>query len=132
MATQQHACDRGRTDGEDRAPEPEFIHRTKWTTRDAVYSYIDTWYNSKMLHSTLGFSDQLILGHFALSTKSRTWLGTMTSLANDTSLTQVSFDRGSIRHVARDSLSGSFIGQNVDAKQCDLKMALFLAFKRKS
>jgi len=37
----------------------ELIHRMKWTTREevraAVYSYIETWYNSKRLHSTLGY-----------------------------------------------------------------------------
>jgi transposase InsO family protein len=37
----------------------ELIHRTKWQTREearaAVYKYIETWYNSKRLHSTLGY-----------------------------------------------------------------------------
>jgi putative transposase len=37
----------------------ELIHRTKWLTREearaAVYSYIETWYNPKRLHSTLGY-----------------------------------------------------------------------------
>jgi transposase InsO family protein len=37
----------------------ELIHRTKWETREearaAVYKYIETWYNSKRLHSTLGY-----------------------------------------------------------------------------
>jgi len=37
----------------------ELIHRTKWTTREearaAVYSYIETWYNPKRLHSTLDY-----------------------------------------------------------------------------
>jgi transposase InsO family protein len=37
----------------------ELIHRTKWMTREearaAVYEYIETWYNSKRLHSTLGY-----------------------------------------------------------------------------
>jgi putative transposase len=37
----------------------ELVHRTKWTTREevraAVYSYIETWYNSQRLHSTLGY-----------------------------------------------------------------------------
>ncbi len=37
----------------------ELIHRTKWLTREqartAVYEYIETWYNSKRLHSTLGY-----------------------------------------------------------------------------
>ena len=37
----------------------ELIHRTKWITREearaAVYKWIETWYNSKRLHSTLGY-----------------------------------------------------------------------------
>jgi len=37
----------------------ELIHRKKWSTREearaAVYKYIETWYNSKRLHSTLGY-----------------------------------------------------------------------------
>jgi putative transposase len=37
----------------------ELIHRTKWVTREearaAVYKWIETWYNSKRLHSTLGY-----------------------------------------------------------------------------
>jgi transposase InsO family protein len=37
----------------------ELIHRTKWKTREearaAVYKYIETWYNSIRLHSTLGY-----------------------------------------------------------------------------
>jgi transposase InsO family protein len=37
----------------------ELIHRKKWQTREearaAVYKYIETWYNSKRLHSTLGY-----------------------------------------------------------------------------
>ena len=37
----------------------ELIHRTKWQTREearaAVYKYIETWYNSIRLHSTLGY-----------------------------------------------------------------------------
>ena len=37
----------------------ELIHRTKWKTREearaAVYKYIETWYNSQRLHSTLGY-----------------------------------------------------------------------------
>jgi putative transposase len=37
----------------------ELIHRTKWKTREearaAVYKYIETWYNSVRLHSTLGY-----------------------------------------------------------------------------
>lgn len=37
----------------------ELIHRTKWTTREqvraAVYKYIETWYNARRLHSTLGY-----------------------------------------------------------------------------
>jgi putative transposase len=37
----------------------ELIHRTKWQTREearaAVYKYIETWYNSERLHSTLGY-----------------------------------------------------------------------------
>ena len=37
----------------------ELIHRTQWQTREearaAVYKYIETWYNSKRLHSTLGY-----------------------------------------------------------------------------
>jgi hypothetical protein len=35
----------------------ELINRTKWITREearaAVYKWIETWYNSKRLHSTL-------------------------------------------------------------------------------
>ncbi len=37
----------------------ELIHRVKWETREsaraAVYNYIETWYNQKRLHSTLGY-----------------------------------------------------------------------------
>jgi transposase InsO family protein len=37
----------------------ELIHRTKWISREearaAVYKWIETWYNSKRLHSTLGY-----------------------------------------------------------------------------
>ncbi len=37
----------------------ELIHRIKWQTREearaAIYKYIETWYNSKRLHSTLGY-----------------------------------------------------------------------------
>jgi putative transposase len=37
----------------------ELINRTKWRTREdvraAIYKYIETWYNSKRLHSTLGY-----------------------------------------------------------------------------
>jgi transposase InsO family protein len=37
----------------------ELIHRTTWVTREevraAVYKYIETWYNSQRLHSTLGY-----------------------------------------------------------------------------
>ena len=37
----------------------ELIHRTKWNTREearaAIYNYIETWYNRKRLHSTLGY-----------------------------------------------------------------------------
>jgi len=37
----------------------ELIHRTKWNTREevraAVYKWIEVWYNSKRLHSTLGY-----------------------------------------------------------------------------
>jgi putative transposase len=37
----------------------ELIHRTKWITREearaAVYMWIETWYNSRRLHSTLGY-----------------------------------------------------------------------------
>jgi len=37
----------------------ELIYRTKWMTREearaAVYNYIETWYNSQRLHSTLGY-----------------------------------------------------------------------------
>jgi len=37
----------------------ELIHRTKWMTREdvraAVYKWIETWYNSKRLHSILGY-----------------------------------------------------------------------------
>jgi putative transposase len=41
----------------------ELIHRTKWATREqaraAIYEYIETWYNSKRLHSTLGYVSPL-------------------------------------------------------------------------
>jgi transposase InsO family protein len=37
----------------------ELIHRFKWTTREevraAIYSYIEIWYNTQRLHSTLGY-----------------------------------------------------------------------------
>jgi putative transposase len=37
----------------------ELIHRTKWQTREqaraAIYEYIEAWYNSRRLHSTLGY-----------------------------------------------------------------------------
>jgi len=37
----------------------ELIHRATWKTREDVraeiYKYIETWYNSKRLHSTLGY-----------------------------------------------------------------------------
>jgi putative transposase len=37
----------------------ELVHRTKWQTREearaAIYKYIETWYNCKRLHSTLGY-----------------------------------------------------------------------------
>lgn len=37
----------------------ELIHRTKWPTREharaAIYTYIETWYNSMRLHSTLDY-----------------------------------------------------------------------------
>jgi len=37
----------------------ELIHRAKWITREdartAVYEYIESWYNPKRLHSTLGY-----------------------------------------------------------------------------
>jgi len=37
----------------------ELIHRTTWKTRNdaraAIYKYIETWYNSQRLHSTLGY-----------------------------------------------------------------------------
>jgi transposase InsO family protein len=37
----------------------ELIHRTKWQTREqaraAIYKWIETWYNSVRLHSTLGY-----------------------------------------------------------------------------
>jgi len=37
----------------------ELIHRTRWETREQaraeVYMYIETWYNTKRLHSTLGY-----------------------------------------------------------------------------
>ena len=37
----------------------ELIHRTIWKTREdaraAIYKYIETWYNTKRLHSTLGY-----------------------------------------------------------------------------
>lgn len=41
----------------------ELIHRTRWTTREetraAIYEYIETWYNAKRLHSTLGYVSPL-------------------------------------------------------------------------
>ncbi len=37
----------------------ELIHRTRWETREearaAVYAYIETWYNTERLHSTLRY-----------------------------------------------------------------------------
>jgi transposase InsO family protein len=37
----------------------ELLHRTKWKTREearaAIYKYIETWYNCKRLHSSLGY-----------------------------------------------------------------------------
>jgi putative transposase len=37
----------------------ELIHRIVWKTREdvraAIYNYIETWYNAKRLHSTLGY-----------------------------------------------------------------------------
>jgi transposase InsO family protein len=37
----------------------ELIHRTKWQTREearaAIYNWIESWYNRKRLHSTLGY-----------------------------------------------------------------------------
>lgn len=37
----------------------ELIHRQAWPTRDAarsaIYEYVETWYNAKRLHSTLGY-----------------------------------------------------------------------------
>jgi len=37
----------------------ELIHRTKWATREearaAIYSYIEIWYNTQRLHSSLGY-----------------------------------------------------------------------------
>jgi transposase InsO family protein len=37
----------------------ELIHRTKWQTREearaAIYKWIESWYNRKRLHSTLGY-----------------------------------------------------------------------------
>lgn len=37
----------------------ELIHRMKWMTREqaraAIYEYIETWYNARRLHSTLGY-----------------------------------------------------------------------------
>jgi transposase InsO family protein len=37
----------------------ELIHRTMWKTREEVraeiYNDIETWYNAKRLHSTLGY-----------------------------------------------------------------------------
>jgi len=41
----------------------ELIHRTRWSTREearaAIYKYIETWYNSKRLHSTLGYQSPI-------------------------------------------------------------------------
>ncbi len=41
----------------------ELIHRTRWNTREearaAVYKYIETWYNAKRLHSTLGYQSPI-------------------------------------------------------------------------
>ena len=37
----------------------ELIYRTKWQTREearaAIYNWIESWYNRKRLHSTLGY-----------------------------------------------------------------------------
>jgi putative transposase len=37
----------------------ELIHRYRWATREearaAVFKYIEIWYNSERLHSTLGY-----------------------------------------------------------------------------
>jgi len=41
----------------------ELIHRTRWNTREearaAFYKYIETWYNAKRLHSTLGYQSPI-------------------------------------------------------------------------
>ncbi len=41
----------------------ELIHRTRWNTREearaAIYKYIETWYNTKRLHSTLGYQSPI-------------------------------------------------------------------------
>ncbi len=41
----------------------ELIHRTRWNAREearaAVYKYIETWYNAKRLHSTLGYQSPI-------------------------------------------------------------------------
>jgi len=41
----------------------ELIHRTRWNTREearaAIYKYIETWYNTKRLHSTLGYQSPM-------------------------------------------------------------------------
>ena len=37
----------------------ELIHRYRWKTREearaAVFKYIETWYNTQRIHSTLGY-----------------------------------------------------------------------------
>ena len=41
----------------------ELIYRTRWNTREearaAIYKYIETWYNAKRLHSTLGYQSPI-------------------------------------------------------------------------
>jgi len=41
----------------------ELIHRYEWETRAAaraaVYEYIETWYNARRLHSTLGYQSPI-------------------------------------------------------------------------
>jgi putative transposase len=45
----------------------ELIHRTKWKTREqaraAIYEYIEAWYNSRRLHSTLGYMSPVAFEH---------------------------------------------------------------------
>ena len=41
----------------------ELLHRHEWETRaaarSAVYEYIETWYNARRLHSTLGYQSPM-------------------------------------------------------------------------